>query len=133
LDFAANPHCAATFFWEPFSRSVRIEGAVHKLSAEESDAYWDSRPRAHQLGALSSMQSQQLIGGDAELISRYEELDHQYDGKKIPRPDFWGGYVIVPYRIEFWQGRASRLHERLEYTRSSNDTGDTWLTKRLCP
>jgi len=102
----------------------------HSLSDAESDAYWSSRPREHQLGALASAQSQPL-GSDADLLARYDQFEslHPPAAGPIPRPDHWGGYVIVPHRIEFWQGRASRLHERLEYTRIER----TWHTRRLAP
>ena len=133
-DFEHNQATCATFFWEPFSRSVRVEGRIEKLSADESDAYWDSRPREHQLGALASNQSSP-ISDDAELLDRYATLEAKYtEEASIPRPDWWGGYVIVPHRIEFWQGRASRLHERLEFIRrSSRDSRDAWHTQRLSP
>jgi pyridoxal 5'-phosphate synthase / NAD(P)H-hydrate epimerase len=130
-DFSSNNKCAATFFWESMSRSVRIEGTIDKLDPLESDAYWASRPRSHQLGALCSHQSAEIIN-DAQLLARYEILEQKLEGKKeIPRPDFWGGYMIQPCRIEFWQGRTNRLHERLEYSKNHED--NTWHTRRLSP
>ena len=131
-DFSSNDKCAATFFWEGLSRSVRIEGTIAKLDPVESDAYWASRPRSHQLGALSSHQSAEITS-DAELLARYEALERELEGRPIPRPGFWGGYRITPHRVEFWQGRHSRLHERLEYSKNREKKDDVWHTRRLSP
>lgn len=124
----ANPYASATFFWQPLQRQVRIEGRIAKLSAEESDEYFNSRPRQSQIGAWASAQSAELESREA-LEQRYEQLVKEYEGKTIPRPPFWGGYSIMPTQIEFWQGRESRLHDRFLYTFENNN----WTIKRLNP
>ncbi len=111
-------------------RQVRIAGTVEKVSVEESDAYFQSRPRGSRLGAWTSRQST-VLGGRDELEARLEELTAQYgDEGEIPLPPFWGGYRVVPATIEFWQGRSSRLHDRLRYTRQPDET---WRIERLSP
>lgn len=122
-----NPKATLLFFWPGLQRQVRIEGVVSKVSAEESDAYFASRPRESQLGAWASHQSEVLINRD-ELINRLEELDRKYPNF-VPRPPHWGGYEMSPNLIEFWQGLPSRLHDRLVFQK----TADNWSTFRKNP
>lgn len=123
-----NPYAALLFHWIELERQVRIEGRVEKVAAEESDAYYDSRPLLSRLGAIASEQSRP-VDGRATLEQRFAEVKEQY-GDHPARPAHWGGYRLVPESIEFWQGRSSRLHDRVLYTR---DTGGTWRIQRLQP
>lgn len=131
-ELEGNPLVAATFFWEALERQVRFEGRVERLSDEESDAYWHSRPRGSQIGALASRQSEIVPGGRAELEQREAEAAAAHpEGKEpIPRPQGWGGFLVRPTVIEFWQGRPSRLHDRLQYTKQRDGT---WVMARLSP
>jgi pyridoxamine 5'-phosphate oxidase len=128
-ELTANPRAALVFFWVQLERQVRVEGHVERLSSEESDAYFASRPEGSQLGAWASQQSA-VLPGRGPLEARYEELRAQYEGHEAPRPPFWGGYRVVPETVEFWQGRVNRLHDRLRYRRQSDGS---WVIERLSP
>ena len=127
-ELEANPHCALLFYWGELERQVRIEGRTSRISDEESDAYFASRPRGSRLGAWASQQSRP-VGDRSVLEERVEALEAEYEAREVPRPPFWGGYRVEPEVIEFWQGRENRLHDRLVYTR----TGDGWQIQRLQP
>jgi pyridoxamine 5'-phosphate oxidase len=127
-ELAENPHAALLFYWIELERQVRIEGVVAKTGADESDAYFASRPASSRIGAWASEQSQ-VIESRAVLEAREREFSERF-GAEPPRPPNWGGYRLVPDAIEFWQGRPSRLHDRLRYTRTAN--GD-WQIARLSP
>lgn len=124
----ARPYAALTFWWAPLERQVRIEGEVEQVSDEEADAYFASRARGSQIGAWASLQSQPLARREL-LEERVNALEAQYEGGDVPRPPHWSGLRVVPERIEFWHGRASRLHERVEYTRE----GEAWRRQLLHP
>lgn len=120
---------AITIFWRELDRQVRARGAVERLSPEDSDAYYASRPPLHRLGAWASPQSQP-IGSRDELEARLTEVEQRFEGvEDVPRPENWGGYLLVPETIEFWQGRIGRLHDRFVYTRD----GAGWEVQRLGP
>jgi pyridoxamine 5'-phosphate oxidase len=125
-----NPWAALVFFWQELERQVRVEGQVERVSEEESDRYFRSRPASSRIGAWASPQSQ-VIASREQLEKRYGDLENRFaDDPTIPRPIHWGGYRLVPLTIEFWQGRPSRLHDRLRYTR--RQPGD-WFIERLAP
>lgn len=128
-ELAANPRAALLFHWVPLGRQVRVEGGVELLAEEESDAYFATRPRDAQVGALASRQSDPL-GSRAELEERLAELEGDLEGAPVPRPPTWGGYLVVPDSWEFWQHRASRLHDRFRYER---DASGGWRIERLFP
>lgn len=129
-DLAVNPRAALLFWWSELERQVRIEGVVSQVSAAESDAYFASRPYPSQLGACASPQSRE-IESRGFLESELLTLAATYAGKSIPRPTYWGGYRLEPLTLEFWQGRESRLHDRLRYSRATD--GATWRIARLAP
>jgi pyridoxamine 5'-phosphate oxidase len=123
-----NPRAALVFYWPVLQRQVRIEGGVTRVSVAESEGYFHSRPRGSQIGAWASRQSD-LLKDRQQLDTRYRELEAQYEDKPIPLPDFWGGYRVHPQCIEFWQGRANRLHDRLRFELD----GARWTSERLYP
>lgn len=127
-DLSANRHAALVFFWQPLHRQVRITGATERLAAAESDAYFASRDRESQLGAWASDQSS-IITSREVLIEAMEKAQKRFEGGPVPRPPHWGGYRLIPHTFEFWQGRDSRLHDRVRYTRD----GGTWHQVRLAP
>lgn len=124
-----NPFACLVFYWSILDRQVRIEGSVDEVSAEESDRYFQTRPRDSQIGALASPQSERLPDR-ATLEARYKTVAMEYEGKPIPRPAHWGGFRLKPSQIEFWQNREARLHDRFLYTRT---TGEEWTLERLAP
>ena len=124
-----NPRCALVFYWSELERQIRIEGRAGRVSEEESDAYYGSRPRGSRLSAWVSAQSCPVEDRGA-LEKRLWELEAEYEGREIPRPPFWGGYRVEPEAIEFWQGRENRMHDRLLYRRLS---GGGWRMQRLQP
>ncbi len=131
LELAAHPHACLVFLWQELERQVRIEGRISKLSAAESDLYFQSRPLNSRYGALASPQSRVLADRQI-LIDKEAVLRAQY-GENPPRPAHWGGYRVTPEIIEFWQGRRSRLHDRLRFTQRAGTEGTTWQLERLAP
>jgi pyridoxamine 5'-phosphate oxidase len=128
-DIEENGFAALVFFWKELERQVRIEGRVKKVSSEESDEYFSIRPRESQIGAWSSPQSS-IIENRQFLQKNVLKYNQEFQSEKVPRPDFWGGYIVEPARMEFWQGRPGRLHDRLVYSRSENSD---WIINRLAP
>lgn len=128
-EIAANPAAALLFFWDKLERQVRINGRVEKLRDEESDAYFARRPRGHRISAWASPQSR-VIPSRAVLEERMEEAERRFAGIDVPRPPHWGGYRVRPDRVEFWQGRVNRAHDRLVYTAAWKDA---WKRERLGP
>jgi pyridoxamine 5'-phosphate oxidase len=127
-ELAANPRAALAILWKPLQRQVRVEGQVERLPAEESDAYFATRARGSRLGAWASRQSAEIP--DREwLEARLAQAEAEYPGDDVPRPDYWGGYVLRPDAIEFWEGRPNRLHDRELFTRAAGG----WTARRLSP
>jgi pyridoxamine 5'-phosphate oxidase len=127
-ELAENPRAALVFYWPELERQVRITGGTAPVERQESETYFRSRPRASRLGAWISHQSQ-VIAGRQELDDRVPEMERRYPGDDVPLPAYWGGFRLRPESIEFWQGRVSRLHDRIRYVRK----GDSWRIERLSP
>ena len=127
-ELADNPYCSLSFFWPEIERQVRIEGISERVSAQESDAYFNSRPLQSRLGAWTSPQSS-VIASRQILEERYKSMEKKFEGKLVTRPTQWGGYLVKPFLVEFWQGRVSRLHDRLVYTLVDG----SWKISRLAP
>ena len=123
-----NPYGSLIFYWHDFERQVRIQGKIRKISRNKSKKYFHSRPRLSQISVLASYQSKNLKNRD-ELEDKVIDLEKKYEGKEIPLPDFWGGYLLEHRNVEFWQGRRDRLHDRFVYTKH----GRIWQTERLAP
>jgi pyridoxamine 5'-phosphate oxidase len=127
-EIEANPRAAAVMLWHPLQRQVRVEGGVSRIDEAESDAYFQSRPRGSQVGAVASPQSRVISSREA-LDRRFAEVEQVFAGDDVQRPPIWGGYRIALELVEFWQGRHDRLHDRLRYVRK----GDAWRRDRLAP
>ncbi len=125
---AENPLAAITFFWMFMERQVRLEGAVEKLPAAVSDAYFATRPRDSQIGAWASPQSEE-VKSHQQLEKMVQAMETRFKGQPVPRPPHWGGYILKPQRVEFWQGRPGRMHDRFEYRK----TEGSWRIRRLAP
>lgn len=132
-ELSENPHASLLFYWDGLNRCVRVEGSVQKVSDEESEQYFHSRPRGSQIGALVSQQSSVIPGRDV-LHQEYKDLEAKFsDGASIPKPKHWGGYRLKPEAFEFWQGQKSRLHDRLRYSPKEIDGRTVWKIERLAP
>jgi len=127
-EISKNPQCALLFFWPELERQIRIEGVLEKQNSSDSDIYFNTRPRGSKLGAWSSPQSK-VVSNREELDKAYEMMSNKFPNEEVPRPEFWGGYILKPDTIEFWQGRPSRMHDRILYT----NNGKSWKIERLAP
>lgn len=127
-EIEANPSVALLFYWRELERQVRIEGGIQKINAADSDEYFHSRPHESQIGAWVSPQSQVIPGRDF-LETRRIKTEEDFQGKNVDRPPFWGGFLVRPVRVEFWQGRPGRLHDRIAFIKDN----DTWSKVRLAP
>jgi len=123
-----NPNASILFFFKELHRQIRIEGSIEKVSKEESAEYSHSRPVESQVGAWASIQSSKIESRKA-LEEKFAKYDKEFEGKEVPLPDYWGGFRLIPEYFEFWQGRESRLHDRISYEKVNND----WLLSRLSP
>ncbi len=128
MEISANPYASILFDWHQMERQVRIEGIIEKISNDDSDTYFNSRPEGSKIGAWVSPQSQ-VVNGREELDTLLQQTKQRFKDQIIPRPPHWGGYILIPSKIEFWQGRPSRLHDRILYKLVENK----WLIERLAP
>jgi len=128
VELAANPACSLLFPWHPLERQVRVEGTAERLSEQDNDAYFSTRPRDSQIGAWASPQSE-VVADRADLDERYARMAERFAAARIPRPGHWGGFRVEPGSVEFWQGRIGRMHDRLRYRRTTGG----WVTERLAP
>ena len=127
-ELTGNPHAALCFFWPTLDEQIRVEGRVERVTGQESDAYFDGRPRGSQMGAWASDQSEVLPSRET-LEEKYREIERRFEGQPVQRPGFWGGFRLMPVRLEFWYGRPDRLHDRVVYVRD----GSAWRIERLYP
>ncbi|MCL6218573.1 pyridoxamine 5'-phosphate oxidase [Zunongwangia pacifica] len=125
---ALNPNVCLSFFWPSTERQVIIQGVVEKVDEETATEYYHSRPRGSQLGAWASPQSSEIASREV-LENNLAEVEHKYEGQEVPKPEYWGGYIVKPFAIEFWQGRKNRLHDRIAYIKEDAK----WNNKRLAP
>lgn len=131
-ELAGQPECSVVFPWHALQRQVRVEGAATRLTDAENDEYFASRPRDSQIGAWASSQSH-VVGSRAELDRRYADTVARFAGGPVPRPPYWGGFVIAPVTFEFWQGRRGRMHDRFRFRRVATRPEAPWLVERLAP
>ncbi len=129
FELAENPRAALVFYWPDQERQVCVAGDVARITEAESEAYFRSRPRGSRIAAWASRQSE-VLSDRAALEAKWKEIENKYPGEEVPKPPFWGGYVLTPTRIEFWQGRPSRMHDRFRYTKQADNT---WKIERLSP
>ena len=135
-DVVENPNAEALFFWHELERQVRISGRIAKIDAEKSAAYFQKRPHDSQIGAWVSQPQSGEVANREVMEQTFEQLQSEYpDSTSVPTPAFWGGYEITVEKIEFWQGRANRMHDRIVYTQNNDDSqsAESWMTKRLLP
>ena len=125
----ANPQAALCFYWPPLYQQIRIDGTVEQVADAEADAYFASRPRGAQIGAWASRQSA-VLSSRAELENRMKKFEEEFSGRQVPRPPFWSGFRVIPERIEFWESRENRLHERTLYVREGERS---WVIQKLYP
>lgn len=128
-EIAKNPSASIVFFWAELERQVRIEGTLEKVSKEESERYFHSRPKESQIGAIASQQSQEIQGREP-LENTWKELIEKFSDKEVPKPAYWGGYILKPQVVEFWQGRPGRLHDRVVFKKADKNN---WKIVRLAP
>jgi pyridoxamine 5'-phosphate oxidase len=128
----ADPRAALTFYWDVLGRQVRVRGPVERVAAEESDAYFRTRPRGSRIGAWASRQSE-VLESRRVLEDRCREIEARYAGEEVPRPPHWGGILLRPVEVEFWQSRDDRLHDRIVFRREAEDVAGAWVVRRLNP